>query len=231
MYNSPIIYYSPILVLENKEKIQLLNKELFLEIDKENIRLKKDPMNFWYIQLLIIWLPVVIIIACLFVISRYTITGKISLPDGIIWIVMIWLFISIPISEFNKVFLKKYHYRYLTNIHNYLMNWKDILDTIPVILDKIKKIEKIFRYNLNEKNSSEIKSLELEYITLILIDLRSDLQLRLTEQKNTLESAKSEVEKNIAWTTELNQVSELQRARLNRQIEQLEELQRVLVKV
>ncbi|NRH21199.1 hypothetical protein HOO68_04090 [Candidatus Gracilibacteria bacterium] len=111
------------------------------------------------------------------------------------------------------------------------MNGKDILDTIPVILDKIKKIEKIFRYNLNEKNSLEIKSLELEYITLILIDLRSDLQLRLTEQKNTLESAKSEVKKNIRGTTELNKVSELQGARLDKQIEQFEELQRVLMKV
>lgn len=65
----------------------------------------------------------------------------------------------------------------------------------------------------------------------LLRDLRSDLSIRLTEQQKTLEQAKSEVEKNIKWTTELNQVSELQRARLDRQIEQFEELQRVLVKV
>ncbi len=62
-------------------------------------------------------------------------------------------------------------------------------------------------------------------------DLRFDLALHLTEQQNILESAKSEVSKHISWTTESNQVSELQRARLDRQIEQFEELQRVLVKV
>lgn len=65
----------------------------------------------------------------------------------------------------------------------------------------------------------------------LLRDLQSDLQLRLAEQQQELESAKSEVKKNIVWTTELNQISELQRARLDRQIEQFEELQRVLVKV
>ena len=68
-------------------------------------------------------------------------------------------------------------------------------------------------------------------IVRILTDLRSDLALRLTEQQKTLKSAKSEVEKNISWTPELNGVSELQKARLDRQIEQFEELQKVLVEV
>ncbi len=72
---------------------------------------------------------------------------------------------------------------------------------------------------------------EFDFMFEILTDLRSDLSIRLAEQKKNLESAKSEVEKNIVWTTELNQVSGLQRARLDRQIEQFEELQKVLVKV
>jgi len=70
-----------------------------------------------------------------------------------------------------------------------------------------------------------------KWLKAILTYLRSDLSIRLAEQQSTLESAKSEVEKNITWTTELNQVSELQLARLNRQIEKFEELQRVLVKI
>ena len=53
----------------------------------------------------------------------------------------------------------------------------------------------------------------------------------MTHQQSILQSTKTEVEKNIHGTTELDQVSELQRARLDRQIEQFEELQRVLVKV
>ncbi len=64
-----------------------------------------------------------------------------------------------------------------------------------------------------------------------LLNLWFDLQIRLTEQQKNLEWAKSEIEANIQWTTELNQVSELQKARLDRQIEQFEELRRVLVKV
>ncbi len=72
---------------------------------------------------------------------------------------------------------------------------------------------------------------EWEYFLAFLFNLKSDLTLNLSEQQEILESAKSEVEKNIHWTTELDQVSELQRARLDRQIEQFEELQRVLVKI
>lgn len=72
---------------------------------------------------------------------------------------------------------------------------------------------------------------EIELFILILADTQSNLSIRLTEQQQTLESAKSEVEKNIVWSTELNQVSELQQARLDRQIEQFKELQRALVKV
>ncbi len=63
------------------------------------------------------------------------------------------------------------------------------------------------------------------------MNLRSDLATRLTEQQQILESAKTEVEKNITGTPELLAVSEAQQVRLDRQIEQFEELQRVLVKV
>ena len=71
-----------------------------------------------------------------------------------------------------------------------------------------------------------------QYITIrnILHDHIHDLILRLAEQKQTLEHAKSELERSIQWTPELEQVSELQKARLDRQIEQFEELQRILVK-
>ncbi len=65
----------------------------------------------------------------------------------------------------------------------------------------------------------------------VLTDLRSDLATRLTEQQQILEWAKSEVEQNITGTPEVLAVSELQKARLDRQIEQFEELQMVLVRV
>lgn len=71
----------------------------------------------------------------------------------------------------------------------------------------------------------------IEFLVIFLRKLSIDLQDQVTKQKQTLEQAKSEVEKNIQWTGELAQVSDLQKARLDRQIEQFEELQRILVKV
>jgi phage shock protein A len=70
-----------------------------------------------------------------------------------------------------------------------------------------------------------------KWIIKILLNLRSDLATRLAEQQSTLTEAKSELEANVKGTTELESVSELQVARLDRQIEQFEELQRVLVKI
>ena len=82
-----------------------------------------------------------------------------------------------------------------------------------VAFDKL--ISKFYRY-------------EFEFIISILTNLRSDLQIRLNEQKESLEWARSEVESNIKWSNNLEQVSEIQKIRLDRQIEQFEELQRVL---
>lgn len=53
----------------------------------------------------------------------------------------------------------------------------------------------------------------------------------LTEQEKILIKAKSEVEKNITWTPELLNVSEAQKMRLDRQIEQFEELQKRLKRI
>lgn len=122
----------------------------------------------------------------------------------------------------------------IKEVNKLLKLWKDV-PSIQNILNRNKKILDItqsIRTNHNLKTSSRtIYKMEFEYLIAILIDLRSDLNLRLIEQQKTLEQAKSEVEKNIKWTTELNQVSELQRTRLDKQIEQFEELQKVLVKV
>lgn len=115
---------------------------------------------------------------------------------------------------------------------------EDICKQIEYIGIKIADIQSKRKYlwiaimkESTRKSMSNSFILITKWVLLTLTDLRSDLSIRLAEQKSTLKSAKSEVEKNITWTTELNQVSELQRTRLDRQIEQFEELQRVLVKV
>ena len=119
----------------------------------------------------------------------------------------------------------------LANINQLLNTNNRSIENTPLILKKIETIIHLYKYKFYHFLDPKTIRLELQYFILLLTDLRSDLSIRLAEQQSTLESAKSEVEKNITWTTELNQVSELQRARLDRQIEQFEELQRVLVKI
>ena len=131
-------------------------------------------------------------------------------------------------------------YKISDNLQN-LAEWNVHTNTIEIVLNKIEILWKQVWLLHNLKWISILYFLYQEYIqwiswvinyiTKLLLKLRSDLQIRLDEQQKVLESAKSEVEKNIHWTTELDYVSELQKARLDRQIEQFEELQRVLVKV
>ena len=82
-----------------------------------------------------------------------------------------------------------------------------------------------------KKKLRELSILVTNITLYILQNLRSDLSIRLTEQQKLLESAISETNSNLKWTSELVNISELQQARLDRQIEQFEELQKILVKV
>lgn len=134
------------------------------------------------------------------------------------------------------------------------------LDKINILEIKINQIQKFMRklfifrklsfgsvITISKYNEINIDSLfkyffnkECEFIAVILNNLRSDLQIRLREQQQALEQAKSEVEKlkqtplapllTGGFGKELNQVSELQQARLDWQIAQFEELQKVLIK-
>ena len=65
----------------------------------------------------------------------------------------------------------------------------------------------------------------------VLKNIQGNLIDHLNEQKNILQRAKSEVEKNLSWKPELLLVSEAQKLRLDKQIEQFEELQRRLEKI
>lgn len=97
------------------------------------------------------------------------------------------------------------------------------------------KLSLLWNYAYSQNSEYLFKYLRLQdsqisHCIQILLNLKSDLTLNINEQQKSLKSAKSEVEENIQWTTELDQVSELQKTRLDKQIEQFEELQRVLVK-
>lgn len=107
---------------------------------------------------------------------------------------------------------------------------EDILSDVNIGFSNLSRLKKSFQIFPNFDFFGIIPRTIQSYIE-IIHNLSNSLKYYTSEQQKTLEQAKSEVEKNITWTTELNQVSELQRVRLDRQIEQFEELQRILVKV
>lgn len=175
-------------------------------------------------------------------------------------IIILMFFIIIAISVYTYLLTKIWNYVLINPIISKLTKieqaittvqvkiWKDIKSTqdideilVGILYNKLLVRNRLwnrwliygFKYiprKMKLEFSSAVKDI-FEWIMDIVLNLHSDLSIRLAEQEKILESAKSEVEKNISWTTELNQVSELQRARLDRQIEQFEELQRVLVKL
>ncbi len=135
-----------------------------------------------------------------------------------------------------------------------ILNKIQVTYILLLTLQKIWKISLYINNLLTKAGSAWCSLLQPEYLVIlpeliyqninwisqVLINLRSDLSIRLAEQQNLLESAKWDVEK-IEQTplpplsggleTWLMQVSELQKSRLDKQIKQFEELQRVLVKV
>lgn len=127
-------------------------------------------------------------------------------------------------------------YKIFKETTNVIEEIPHIISSLDAIYSKMQVIKRllIFRFMFSKLGKDRLHKL-LILITQISIqiitNLRSDLALRLTEQQKTLEQAKSEIEKTIRWTSALEQVSELQKARLDRQIEQFEELQKVLVRV
>lgn len=89
----------------------------------------------------------------------------------------------------------------------------------------------IFLNNSGKDFLKEKIQKEIEYFYLYLKRLQEDTLSIIQKQTKSLEKTRFEVLKNIAWTTELNQVSLFQQQRLNRQIEQFEELKKRLVKM
>lgn len=77
-------------------------------------------------------------------------------------------------------------------------------DTIDDILRKINSIAPTLETSIKQRKSLQINIIYyknlLQYLLIILDDLRSDLSIRLAEQQQSLESAKSEVE-NLNKTT------------------------------
>lgn len=162
-----------------------------------------------------------------------------------VWIVLLFI-TNIAILFYSFVKMESYykssteeltkHNESLLELTVWINNIDEILNIIEIIwgiMQKIDNRKRIFKIFCNQDAFDIYTRLiknEIELISTILNELYSDLQLRIAQQQLILEYSKSEVENNITWITELSTVSELQKARLDRQIEQFEELQRVLIK-
>lgn len=165
---------------------------------------------------------------------------------SIFWIFWTWLsfFIGFVLLKYvsSWIFADIRIILLLKELEKFNESWKDTklkIQKIDEILSWIESIHKhlyalpVLKNYAYTKDSKYLflQKTEIEFFHKILTDFRSDLQIRLVEQQKTLEQAKSEVQETIKGTIELEQVSELQQARLDRQIEQFEELQKILVKV
>ncbi len=216
--------------MNHSSELKNLYKKLNTRLQYSKKKSENDPANFYNLPIIlkiIFGIPILGVLVTL--LSALTITSD---PIVIIIILavcfyffwVVWWIVLKPI-------LMEIYFSNLANINQLLNTNNRSIENTPLILKKIETIIHLYKYKFYHFLDPKTIPLELQYFILLLTDLRSDLSIRLAEQQSTLESAKSEVEKNITWTTELNQVSELQLARLNRQIEKFEELQRVLVKV
>ncbi len=117
-------------------------------------------------------------------------------------------------------------------------SYTTLIDVLEEINNNINKVINIRKTSTYLKLNNEFEWIIEKYIKAVYTDIRiiislikKELQADIKQKEEETKWAKMEIEIAIMWTTELNQVSELQRARLDKQIEQFEELQRALVKV
>lgn len=147
----------------------------------------------------------------------------------------IWKICSIPVN----IFLWKI-FRSISNIAKSIS--KKIKDTqnIDEILIKLRECEKLMRkmknlrilffWNTSLKNSIlQCQEEIINWLQRVITDINSDLKIRIIQEAEILKQAKSEVSKNLTGTLELLEVSKTQKLRLDRQIEQFEELQKRLI--
>lgn len=158
--------------------------------------------------------------------------------DFVLAIWFIWpIFLFIILMSFIWFESEKIrYYKWIQELYS-LTKWTDKkVEDYNEIITILKKLRKILTKKWNMfiwmgLLELEIRENQYNYFKMVQENISSDLISRIEKIKHSLQSAKSEVSKNIQWTTELDHVSELQKVRLNKQIEQFEALQKVLVKV
>ena len=113
------------------------------------------------------------------------------------------------------------HYILLDSMHDI---W-----SISELLQFTNNLELLFQEVKSYNFWKEFLKNEIDFICSLLLDASSILHGKISDKIMFIKNWKNQLLW-VHWTTDLNQVSALQQSRLDKQIEQFEELQRVLVK-
>jgi hypothetical protein len=167
--------------------------------------------------------------------------------------IIVWVLFSLFCPTFLVLYItRRYAINWISSINKHNISI-DTIDTHGISIEETlsgfhliyKNIITIFRWKkmihwalfYREKgwkviweNIDHFLEMEITYIYQLLSNLRSDLYLHIENTQWVLKSSKDEIESATTWTNEFESISELQRARLDKQIEQFEKLQKILMR-
>lgn len=161
-------------------------------------------------------------------ITIHTIAAFVMIPLSII-------FLGTPIFLIISRIYITYFLERVTKINELFLQKARTVDTIDLLLEDLKSILHYIRILsiLRWFHFVSLKFLvvQFEYFIMLIAEIRSDILINISRQEDLLNQAKLEAETYIQWTTALKQTSELQKARIDMQIMQFEELQKIILKV
>ena len=127
-------------------------------------------------------------------------------------------------------------YKTIQEYHENLFHSILTLDNIDSILKRTQEAQQLLKLTkkvtkAREAEIGELMKKEIRFIITVLKYLKSDMFQAITREKSKLKNAQDNLEKNIWGISDYSAISSIQQNRLDKQIGQFEELQRVLVKV
>jgi hypothetical protein len=195
--------------------------------------------------IIVVWLIIMGTLIYLFVVASFSSSWSVWISDWILETIIVVLLFLIP-SSFGFLMNKWMSSMNIAeklkqntiNLYILCKNRPDDIDTILKQSQKVKwiisfimTIERL-KFIFSDASKEKIKTLVSIVISLgymILMGLRSNLTLHLTEQKKNLQSAKLEIEENLVGNEEVFKASEMQKIRIDKQIQQFEKLQQRLI--
>lgn len=197
--------------------------------------------------IVVVWSIMITALIYLFVVAYFSPSWSAQIPDGALEKLMIILLFLLPWyfgSLFNKwiqsINIAEKLKNHILMLYAFCRQDPKGVRNIDEILKQSKKVQWIvsfmitawkLKFVFSDTSQEKIKiliSMAISFSQTILRDLRLNLIDQITDQQYYLESAKSEIINNLNQTPELLRVSELQKLRLDRQIEQFEKLQQRL---